>query len=279
MTMRSFSVIVLFSLIAQAHPSGSFDKLSDKLADTLSMSVGDTFGDWLADRAMMADRATKMQSSHPDDLDNTMHAKPKARPRARSGASHVSVPTPFLKPLLGTSIPARPLQDNPKAAVGTVDLYNLYNPVLSKRELYNPVPSATEAKALSATGPVPIVKVWPQVPEVAVTPEESVVNRMAGQEAGATVAGSPGEGWFSEWVSEEQRDATAEGGERDLDNVPKTQLKAWAFTQSQVLQKSLEALLKDSAEALKLKPESFKYLALAVASLGMVLTALVSLWA
>eukprot|EP00746_Dinoflagellata_sp_MGD_P161497 gnl/MRDRNA2_/MRDRNA2_88669_c0_seq1.p1 gnl/MRDRNA2_/MRDRNA2_88669_c0~~gnl/MRDRNA2_/MRDRNA2_88669_c0_seq1.p1 ORF type:complete len:291 (+),score=62.27 gnl/MRDRNA2_/MRDRNA2_88669_c0_seq1:115-987(+) len=146
--MFSVFVLILFSLVAQAHPDDSIDKLGDKLAFTLSKSVeklGDTMahsvdklGDTLADK--LADRVAMMQSPHPKDLDKTVHAKPVAKPRA----GHMGFPSQSLKSpsLHAPSAAARPLEYDSKATVGRVNL----------RDLYNPVHTAAEAKALAQAG-------------------------------------------------------------------------------------------------------------------------------
>lgn len=152
--MRSVSITILLSLFPHAHPNDSIDKLGDKLtatltksldklSDTLANSVdklGDTLADKLGDR--LADRAFMMQSSHPEEFDDTVHAKPGAGPQAGHGGFPApSLKSPVLRGPLATK-PAMPARQSPKASIGRVDL----------RDLYNPVHTAAESKALSGAG-------------------------------------------------------------------------------------------------------------------------------
>jgi len=151
--MHSVFVITLLSLVAQAHPNDSIDRLGDKLAFTLSKSVekladtmahsvdnlGDTLADKLGDK--LADRVFVMKSPHKGDLDSTVHAKPGAGPRVgQTGFPSPSFSkTPSLRaPLAAT----RPLEYGSRATVGRVNL----------RDLYSPVHTAAEAKALAGAG-------------------------------------------------------------------------------------------------------------------------------
>jgi hypothetical protein len=157
--MRCVFVTILVCLVAPAHPNDSMDKLGDKLAATLTNSVDhlgdklahsmDKLGDTLVERVSdrLADRAFKMQSPYSDKLDNTVHAKPGAANAMPSPARHTGFPvpslkTPFLHAQVGGQVFDRHVQHGPKATVGRVNL----------RDLYNPVHTPAEAKALAGKG-------------------------------------------------------------------------------------------------------------------------------